>query len=145
MIVDDDLVAVDEQLERLYDHVTDEKRAKRAAGRVPRHPVDDAKTNERRADVPREDLGRDGSGDAEAGEHRLRRDEEREPENQRGDAADREREAGTHGGRPPRPLPTSAPPGQRWNTETPHQPASVPRLRGRSGLPGGPPRSAAEE
>ena len=98
-IADDDLVAVDEQLERLYDHVTDEKRAKRAAGRVPRHPVDDAKTNERRADVPREDLGGDGSGDAEAGEHRLRRDEEREPENQRGDAADRERDAGTHGGR----------------------------------------------
>src|SRR2546428_2214080 len=109
-IADDDLVAGVEQLERLYDHVTDEKRAERAAGRVPRHPVDDAKTDESRADVPREDLGGRGSGNTESGEHRLRRHEQREPENHRGDAADREREAGTHGGGLLRLRPARGPP-----------------------------------
>ena len=93
----DDLVGVDEQLERLHDHVADEKRAQHLSGRVPRHPVDHAKADERRTDVTREDLRGDGSGDPEAREHRLRRHEQREAEEERGDAADHEREARTHG------------------------------------------------
>src|SRR5947207_1465155 len=44
-IADDDLVAVDEQLERLHDQVPDEKRSQRFARRVARHPVDDAETD----------------------------------------------------------------------------------------------------
>src|SRR5437773_35657 len=96
-IADHDLVAVDEELERLHDHVADEKRAQNFSGRVPCHPVDHAKTDERRANVAREHLGRDGCGDTEPGQHRLRRHEQCEPEKHRRDAPDHEREPRTHG------------------------------------------------
>src|SRR6266550_1902996 len=72
-IAHDDLVAIDEQLERLDDHVTDEKRSQRFARRVARHPVDDPETDERRPDVTRQDPGRDRGREAESGQHRLGR------------------------------------------------------------------------
>src|SRR6267143_2158328 len=96
-IADDDLVAVDEKLERLDDHVTDEKRPERFARGVPRHPVDHAETDERRPDVTREDLRRGRCREAETREHRLRRHEQRETEHHGGHAAEHESEARTHG------------------------------------------------
>ena len=52
-IANDDLITIDQKLERLHDDVPDEKCAQRVAARVPRHPVDHAKTDEGRADVTR--------------------------------------------------------------------------------------------
>src|SRR5207248_769949 len=72
-IAHDDLVAVDEKLERLDDHVTDQKCPQGFARRVARHPVDDAETDERCPDVTRQDLGRDWGREAEPGQHRLGR------------------------------------------------------------------------
>jgi len=93
-----DLVAVDQQLESLDNDVADEERAKRLAGRVPCHPVDHAETDERGADVAREDLRLyRGTTQAEARKHRGGEDEEAETESDRGDAADHEGEARAHG------------------------------------------------
>src|SRR5438105_6252607 len=96
-VADHDLVAVDEKLERLHDHVTDKKSTQHLSGRVPRHPVDDAEADERRPDVTREDLRCDRSREAKPRQHRLGRYEQREPEDDSGDAADHEGEARGHG------------------------------------------------
>src|SRR2546423_1826921 len=74
-VANDDLVPVDQKLKRLHHDVPDEKGAQRVAARVPRHPVDDAKADEGRADVTRKDPGCDRSPEAESGQHRLGRDE----------------------------------------------------------------------
>src|SRR6266513_57611 len=93
----DDLVPVDEKLLCLHDHVADEECTQHLAGCVSRHPVDDPEADERRADVPREDLRCDGSREAEPRQHRLGRYEKCEPEDDSGDAADHEGEARAHG------------------------------------------------
>ena len=96
-IANDDLVRIDEKLERLHDDVTDQKRPQDLAGRVPRHPVDDPETDEGRPNVTREGLGYGRRGETEPREHRLRGHEQCEAKQDSRDAADLERQARTHG------------------------------------------------
>ena len=97
-IADRDLVAVDEELERLHHDVSDEERAERLSGRVARHPVDDAEADQRRADVTREHFRRRPDvRDRTPPASRSGEDEQRESEEERSDAADMKSKARAHG------------------------------------------------
>ena len=87
-----DLAEIHDELERLHDDVAHEEGAERLAGRVARHPVDHAETDQRRADVARENERLVRGRQAESGEHRAGKHEQQKTEDDRGDAADRERE-----------------------------------------------------
>src|SRR6266550_7498653 len=92
-----ELDQVHEDLERLHREVAREQRPKWRTGRVPGHPVDEAESDEGDPLVARQHDRFVRSIQAERGEHRTRRDGEREADEERAERADDEGEARTHG------------------------------------------------